>query len=191
MTIYLLSDDRTLLAYWSKALKFHTPKILDFSSFELCKNDDIVFSSNLDLPSAFFKQCKVLILSRLPDFEASQKYLKKGAMGYTNAFMHESYFESIVHTLQENKVWLYPDFVTQLISQINLDIDKKNISSEHLNLLTTREKEVALLLIEGKSQIDIAKQLLISIRTVKAHSASIYEKLNVKDRLALAILFHP
>jgi DNA-binding NarL/FixJ family response regulator len=57
-----------------------------------------------------------------------------------------------------------------------------------LSELTSREKEVALLLKEGKTYKNIAQKLDITPRTVKAHAGHIYTKLNVKDRLALALL---
>ncbi|MFA5384752.1 MAG: diguanylate cyclase [Eubacteriales bacterium] len=49
-------------------------------------------------------------------------------------------------------------------------------------LLTQREKEVALLLLQGRSNSKIARDLFISISTVKKHIASIFEKTNVESR---------
>ncbi len=49
-------------------------------------------------------------------------------------------------------------------------------------LLTQREKEVALLLLQGRSNDKIARDLFISISTVKKHIASIFDKAEVKSR---------
>ncbi len=54
--------------------------------------------------------------------------------------------------------------------------------------ITKREKEVALLLIEGKAYKQISEQLYISIPTVKTHTSTIYKKCNVKNRTELAAL---
>ncbi len=53
--------------------------------------------------------------------------------------------------------------------------------------LPAREKEIASLIYEGYSNKEIATHTSITLRTVKAHTASIYEKLNVKDRVALVL----
>ncbi len=61
---------------------------------------------------------------------------------------------------------------------------KTAIASEILPkfLFTEREREVALLLLEGKSNIEIAQSLFIGISTVKKHIASIFNKTHVKTR---------
>ena len=48
--------------------------------------------------------------------------------------------------------------------------------------LTKREEEVLQLIADGCSTTEVAKQLFISAKTVKNHLASIYEKLNARDR---------
>jgi len=56
-------------------------------------------------------------------------------------------------------------------------LDKKGISA--------REEEIVYLLIEGKTNREIAEQLFISTNTVKTHVKNIYEKLNVNNRVQL------
>lgn len=60
-------------------------------------------------------------------------------------------------------------------------------SDEIKNLLTERELEVLKLLVEGKSNIEIAQEISISAHTAKAHVCSIISKLNVADRTQAAI----
>ncbi len=55
-----------------------------------------------------------------------------------------------------------------------------------LSVLTQRERQVALLAGRGKRTREIATQLYVSPRTVDAHLARIYHKLNVSSRIALA-----
>lgn len=50
-------------------------------------------------------------------------------------------------------------------------------------ILTTREIEVMNLLIYGYNNSTIAEKLCISVHTIKAHISSIYEKLNVSNRV--------
>ncbi|MCG6891230.1 MAG: response regulator transcription factor [Gammaproteobacteria bacterium] len=56
-------------------------------------------------------------------------------------------------------------------------------------LLSAREEEVAKLLSVGKSNKEIAQDLIISPRTVKFHVSSILSKLNAKNRTEAALLY--
>ena len=55
------------------------------------------------------------------------------------------------------------------------------------NNLTEREKEVLELIIQGKSNPQIANELILSIHTVKAHLESIYKKLGVHNKVQAAV----
>lgn len=55
--------------------------------------------------------------------------------------------------------------------------------------LTTREREVALLIRNGYSNQEIADTLYISVATVKKHTSSIYEKLHISNREQLKVFF--
>jgi DNA-binding CsgD family transcriptional regulator len=51
--------------------------------------------------------------------------------------------------------------------------------------LTTREREVLQLTVEGHSSIEIADRLFISSRTVESHRANLMRKLGVRNQKAL------
>jgi DNA-binding NarL/FixJ family response regulator len=53
--------------------------------------------------------------------------------------------------------------------------------------LTQREQEIAGLIGNGESNKQIARQLCITERTVKAHLTGIFRKLGIADRVRLAI----
>lgn len=57
-------------------------------------------------------------------------------------------------------------------------------------LLSARELEIAMLVVDGIRYRDIAQRLSISVRTVEVHVRSIFRKLDVRDRHALTILAH-
>lgn len=56
--------------------------------------------------------------------------------------------------------------------------------------LTSREKEVLLLIADGKSNKEIAEELHISIKTVKTHVSNLLMKCELEDRTQLAIYAH-
>jgi DNA-binding NarL/FixJ family response regulator len=88
-------------------------------------------------------------------------------------------------------VWLGRDLLQTLIgASRELVHNQSSKVDEALALLTTREKEVALLASTGLSNKEIARKLSITERTVKAHMSSSLEKLGVKDRLQLALVLN-
>lgn len=69
----------------------------------------------------------------------------------------------------------------------NIDIVSDIGSGMSEVVLTNREQDVLRLIIEGKSNSEIAKDLIISVHTAKAHVCSIFQKLSVTDRVQAAV----
>ena len=65
---------------------------------------------------------------------------------------------------------------------------KKEKSRDNLlNTLSKREQEVALFVAKGMSNQEVADKMYVSLRTIKAHLSSIYEKTGVRNRLELGL----
>lgn len=78
------------------------------------------------------------------------------------------------------------------ISNTNFDIhdlSTKIVKNKKCDVLTDKEKEVLVLILEGTPRKEISKQLYISESTVKNHVTKIYSKLDVKNRSELLKLF--
>jgi DNA-binding NarL/FixJ family response regulator len=127
----------------------------------------------------------LLVLSDTPSLEEGTSLLALGIKGYGNSYMFSKHFEQAITVLEAGNVWLYPSFMQEMISSIN------SINEDHttiLEKLTDRESEIALHVSKGASNKEIAIALEITERTVKQHISHIFEKLNVSDRLSLALL---
>ena len=192
MKIILHSDDMALLEYWEKVINEDCYVIDDIKFIKSITNSIII----LNYSSCNYKceeilnqitknNNKVLILDRTPSLHVAKELLYKGAKGYGNALMKGHFILSAIDTIRDGMVWLHPSFTTMLIEDLP---SSKNEDNSLLELLTSREKEVALLLKDGKLYKDIAQKLDITVRTVKAHAQHIYSKLKIKDKLALALL---
>ncbi|MFK5936897.1 MAG: LuxR C-terminal-related transcriptional regulator [Sulfurimonas sp.] len=193
MKIVLHSDDINLLEYWQKSCHHDSIMIDDLDDLRELQNSIIIVNysalGNLvgELIVSLSKAGNlILVLHRIPDIDTAREVLGYGAKGYGNALMKEHFIISAIETIQENMIWLHPEFTSQLITQIPAQEDK-NIF-DILEKLSHREKEVAMLLKDGDTYKVVAQKLSITPRTVKAHAQSIYAKLHVKDRLALALL---
>ena len=64
----------------------------------------------------------------------------------------------------------------------------KSKVAQWLSELTEREREVMLLVVEGKPNKLVAERLSISVRTVEVHRARVFDKMNVKSAVELANL---
>ena len=195
MKLYLLCDDTRLCERWSSGLSAMEPTVVaEFSSDSVYNT--VVFTTDTmiahldegEITNLFSH--RVMVFSMTPDFSEAQHFLQLGAMGYGNAMMHESHLHSAYQALEEGKVWLHPDFITLMISQIRDQKSSQEKSLAVLDILSHREREVALMLGDGATHQEIADALDITVRTVKAHASAIYQKLSLKDRLALSLLLH-
>lgn len=195
MKLYLMSDDIALRGRWMSILSALHPITLSSLSTDIEADSTVLVLDRL-LENMSEKSIKVLfsyrvaVLSTTPNFEEAQKFLGLGAMGYGNAMMHESHLHSVNQALEEGKVWLHPDFISMMITQIQMHNSPQKKSEYILQTLSQREKEVAQMLGDGATHQEISDALDITVRTVKAHATSIYQKLDVKDRLALSLLLH-
>ncbi|WP_310440478.1 response regulator transcription factor [Sulfuricurvum sp.] len=195
MRLYLLSDDSALRDRWMSSLMILKPTVSSMISSDI-EREAILFvhdtmivpMSETEIKDLFGR--RVMVFSMTPDFSEAQHFLQRGAMGYGNAMMHESHLHSAYQALEEGKVWLHPDFITLMISQIQDRNSSKEKSLAVLEVLSPREREVALMLGDGATHQEIADTLEITVRTIKAHASAIYQKLSVKDRLALSLLLH-
>ena len=62
--------------------------------------------------------------------------------------------------------------------------------AEQLDRLTEREREVAVAIGLGKSNAEISRELYMSVATVKAHVSRVLEKLELNNRVQIALLAH-
>ena len=68
-------------------------------------------------------------------------------------------------------------------------MDEAKVNGMEKNILTPREMEVMRLLIHGYHNPRISQELCISRHTTKAHLSSIYEKLNVSNRVEATVKY--
>ena len=67
---------------------------------------------------------------------------------------------------------------------------RRRHACEQLDLLSEREREVAVAIGHGKSNAEISRELYMSIATVKAHVSRLLENLEFNNRVQIAVLAH-
>ena len=119
---------------------------------------------------------RVLMLTMHAEIDLIRKALKAGAVGYLTK---DATFEEVLHALDlacNGDVIISPQFAQALLEEVDAQ------QAVQSSLLSEREMEVLQLLAEGCSTPEIATNLFISQKTVKNHLASIYEKIDARDR---------
>lgn len=134
---------------------------------------------------------KIVVLANTPNQEDTLEALNAGAMGYAHAYSPPAVLKEIRAVISHGGLWLGQQLLKQLIeASVKLTGNRSELVEELLGRLTSREQEVALHAAKGLSSKEIARLLLITERTVKAHLAKIFERLGVKDRLQLALMLN-
>ncbi len=119
-----------------------------------------------------------------------------GAAGYCEQTEPAELLKRALESILKGEIWLRRALVPKVIEaltsarQIQGGDGKSQDFEELLKLfetLSAREMEVAQMIAQGENNKRIALILNISERTVKAHLSSIFRKLNIDDRLHLAI----
>lgn len=120
--------------------------------------------------------------------------LVEGASGYCEIKVSPTLISKSVASVIRGEIWLERHLIPQVIgSLIKTNPQATEVDHEYenkkklLDTLSSRELDVAKLIRSGKSNKIIASTLFISERTVKAHLTSIFKKMQVSDRLHLAI----
>ncbi|NNT72200.1 response regulator transcription factor [Flavobacterium sp. IMCC34852] len=123
----------------------------------------------------------IMVLSMQNDEQSVIKMVKNGAKSYLLKNSHPRELESALNKLVENGFY-YPEWASKIIfSSIN-----KNTNSA-LSKLTEREKEFLKYTITEKSYKEIAELMFCSPRTVESYRDNLFEKLNLKSRVGLAV----
>jgi two-component system nitrate/nitrite response regulator NarL len=121
-----------------------------------------------------------------PRVEDLLTYTQIGVLGYFNAYMAAPNYAQLLRLLANGQSWYPPSLLNQAFELARSAI-RQPADEDPLKSLTKREREVALAVAEGKSNKLVASTCNMAERTVKTHLTHIFEKLQVKDRVALVI----
>lgn len=205
MAILLTSSNSAVLKRWAQHLqgKFETEKVQSLSELKsICsvrKFDAILLHRMLIDTSEFTAlmkaapEARFFLLSDRPDEEEALMFLKLGIVGYGNTYISSARLIEALRIVISGGVWLGQKVIQRLITDLSLktkDEQPKEKAVSELATLTKAERQIAQLVARGQSNLEIAADLNITERTVKAHLTSIYEKTKTGNRLNLALLIN-
>lgn len=137
------------------------------------------------------KDIKVIALTSHDREEEVIAALSSGAMAYCLKDIDPAKLADVIRDVADGVCWLDPVIARKVLDafpkQETLGILKDKSSEEGRVPLTEREYEVLKHLVDGKSNTEIAKELIVSVHTAKAHVCSILQKMCVNDRVQAAV----
>ncbi|NJK99532.1 MAG: response regulator transcription factor [Spirulinaceae cyanobacterium SM2_1_0] len=164
------------------ALEQHPQLIL--LDMELCQRSDDGINTLTQLKAQSYTG-KSLVLSGHRDEQLIFRAMQAGALGYVLKDRLAAQLPEAIATVLDNQVYLAPEVATSFFRLFHFYAGRSLVTTSRTQSdiqLTEREQEVLNLLVEGKSNVQIAEQLYVTVATVKAHLTSIFEKLGVKSR---------
>lgn len=132
-----------------------------------------------------FPGLKIVVLTSFLEDELVVQAVEAGAVSYVLKTVSA---EELIYALQGAYRGM-PVMTGDVAQALTRGLRQRSVQGDDSGL-TEREKEVLLLIAEGKTNKDIAEELHISIKTVKTHVSNLLMKCELEDRTQLAIYAH-
>ncbi|WP_187347097.1 response regulator transcription factor [Nocardiopsis sp. CNR-923] len=135
---------------------------------------------------------QVLVLTTFDADEHVLRALRSGAAGFLLKDTPPAQIVESVRQVARGLPVLSPAVTRRLIDRVAASDHEERAERARVRLaaLNTRELEVAVAVGQGRSNADIAARLYLSVPTVKTHVSSILTKLDLNNRVQIALLVH-
>jgi DNA-binding NarL/FixJ family response regulator len=128
-----------------------------------------------------FPDVRVVILTSFGEIERVHAALHQGAAGYLLKDAGPAEVAAALHAASRDEVFLDAAVARRLAQEIRAP-------RSGLGALTAREREILTLVAEGRSNKEIAAELVISERTARTHVSNLLGKLNLSSRTQAALV---
>ncbi len=197
MKIIALTKQDFLINELNKSSKFEIIQIGKYEEFynlSFLEDESILFLQHLDTDDSdkIYQElldnynCKFIAIRNATNNIEGCALLKKGFKSYIHSLSDITIIESVIETVKNGNTWVYPELMQFLINSIPLN---ENNGKKIFEDLKIKELEVLELVAQGLTNSKIANTLDIAEVTVKKYISSLFKKLKVKDRLALALVY--
>ncbi len=125
---------------------------------------------------------QVVILTSFHEDKHIFPAIEAGALSYILKDIGPNELIATIRAAARGDATLHPEVARRLMQQV-----RQEATSAPLDHLTSREREILLLIARGLSNAEIAQQLVVGHQTVKGHVSNILSKLHLADRTQAAI----
>jgi DNA-binding NarL/FixJ family response regulator len=135
---------------------------------------------------------QVVVLTTFQADEQVMSALRAGAAGFLLKDTPPAEIMSAVRLVASGEAMLSPSVTRTLLSHLGdaQASERRRNATQRLAMLTDREREVAVAVGSGASNAEVATSLFMSEATVKSHVSRLLVKLDVANRVHIAIVVH-
>jgi NarL family two-component system response regulator LiaR len=126
---------------------------------------------------------RVIVLTSFADDNKVFPAIKAGAISYLLKDISPEDLAHAIRAAQRNEAVLHPEVAAKLMQEFSAPKSNEAMVEQ----LTAREMDVLRLIAKGKSNKEIADNLIVSEKTIKTHVSNILSKLHLADRTQVAI----
>lgn len=201
MKHWFITTDGSLKARWKNAFENVDSSAPEAILQSAQPNDLVWLSTTVEawpqlVPLIVAEGAIVVVLSYLPNDREALRALDIGARGYVHTLAASEVLKQVALVVTNQGVWVGQELLAKVLGGSFKTLQQRHKGDllqhgEYLELLTDRERGVALAVARGATNKEVARQLDITERTVKAHLSAIFKKLAVRDRLQLILKLAP
>ena len=130
-------------------------------------------------------QLKLIVMGSEADEETIISAIAAGAKGYLEETVTPSQVNQCIAVVQSGSIWAPRKVLSKFVDRM-LHATERRVLRHNFNF-TDREQQVLRLLVAAQSNREIAENLGIEERTVKAYVGRLMRKVGVENRIALSI----
>ena len=132
-----------------------------------------------------FQTVNVLVVSMIQEEQTIIRMLKLGVKGYLSKDAEPAELANALKAIM-SRGFYYTDFITgKLVHSLQVEFDKNQ--AETILKMNQREKEFLQLACSELTYTEIARRMFVSPKTIDGYRNSLFEKLQVKSRVGLAL----
>jgi DNA-binding NarL/FixJ family response regulator len=128
-------------------------------------------------------RARVLVLSSDHDVRHAVEAARAGAAAWIAKEQGTADLERVLRGVLKGEAWFPPDMLGEILRELRADVGRAREKDSLLRLLSDREKEVLVAMMDGQHCRQIARALSISAETVRTHIRNVFVKLDVHSRL--------
>lgn len=134
----------------------------------------------------------VIVLTTFDADEQIVRALRAGASGFLLKDTPPAEIVRAIHVVASGEALLSPTVTRRLIAHITDDETdaRRRSAAGQIAALTDRERDVAVALGRGMTNAEISRELYMSVPTVKVHVSRAMAKLDLNNRVQVALLVH-
>lgn len=130
---------------------------------------------------------RILILTTFDLDDYVYEGLRAGASGFLLKEASPEQLIAAIHVVTEGEAVLAPSVTRRVVEAFARLPVRRDHLEEALGILTAREREVLKLLAKGRSNAEIAQELVVSAATAKTHVRHVLAKLDLRDRVQAVV----